>query len=980
VAEDVVIRTKAGVPVDADFENIVTRDGGFTRIYIVIDSTTGRPYTRLSDGTILALTTGSGTATGTNTGDVTLAGSYDYLTLSGQVITRGQIDLTTDVSAVLPIGSGGTNSLTALSGSSIMISNGSAVVQGAAGTTTTVLHGNAAGAPTYAAVSLTADVSGVLPVANGGTGLSSLGTANQLLGVNAAAGAQEYKTLSGTSNQITVTHGVGTITLSTPQDIATGSSPTFAGMTLNGSASLAWTNNRYFGFDFDSNYYQRVINNATNREMLFVNSSNDTRADFVWQNSQSGSASLTERMRLSDTLLTIATTVRPTALTASQAVFTDSSKNLVSNPITGSGNVVMSASPTLTGTITAANIVASGVGRFNGSNVSGSRFGVLTATDRNIIIIDNESKATLASCDTAFSTYQDMRYVAASHEFGISTTGSITTVATINSSGMNGVLGATTPAALSATTGSFSGQVSTLRTLAGKTSSDVQNWAFQGYSTAAYTNGFQATYGGVASAGIWMDSAAALNIGIDGASGTTTKIKIDASGMNGVLGATTPAAVTATTGAFSGQITLTTAGGGTLEASDQTLLLQAATQVIFRTPSPSYTEMARVTTTGFQGALGQTTPAAASVTTLSASGVATVTGTDDLQQLRVVAETGQVRLSGYTTGFTGATIQGVNAAGGAYARLTIDASQLDLNCSGSVIAAIRSTGLALNSLALSGVTTLAASGAITATLANATYITAQENNINQTTGYRILANNGTTTTAIFSSNTATGEVRLGGTATSYFASLYAGNAEQARILATASANRYITLTGSNGGNPTIGVSAGNLNLSGTITMGSYGAGIAEFSSAGVISSSTTTGTGSVVRTTSPTLVTPALGTPASGDLTNCSIETGTWTPSFTSWTFTGGSPTTTARYAKIGKMVYWSLDITPVTNMSSTAGTSYITGLPYAPGYSSEAVWSNLNTNTGVGNAPVLTSGRIHGVNLSAVTVTFNCSGSYAVA
>lgn len=40
-------------------------------------------------------------------------------------------------------------------------------------------------------------------------------------------------------------------------------------------------------------------------------------------------------------------------LTASQAVFTDSSKGLVSNAITGTGNVVMSASPTLTGTMIA---------------------------------------------------------------------------------------------------------------------------------------------------------------------------------------------------------------------------------------------------------------------------------------------------------------------------------------------------------------------------------------------------------------------------------------------------------------------------------------------------------------------------------------------------------------------------------------------------------------------------------------------------
>ncbi len=48
------------------------------------------------------------------------------------------------------------------------------------------------------------------------------------------------------------------------------------------------------------------------------------------------------------------------SLTASQAVFTDSSKNLISNAITGTGNVVMSASPTLTGTITASAYSGSG--------------------------------------------------------------------------------------------------------------------------------------------------------------------------------------------------------------------------------------------------------------------------------------------------------------------------------------------------------------------------------------------------------------------------------------------------------------------------------------------------------------------------------------------------------------------------------------------------------------------------------------------
>ncbi len=60
--------------------------------------------------------------------------------------------------------------------------------------------------------------------------------------------------------------------------------------------------------------------------------------------------------------LTISDGVLLSGLTASQAVFTDGSKNLVSNAITGTGNVVMSASPTLTGTVSAATINATTLG------------------------------------------------------------------------------------------------------------------------------------------------------------------------------------------------------------------------------------------------------------------------------------------------------------------------------------------------------------------------------------------------------------------------------------------------------------------------------------------------------------------------------------------------------------------------------------------------------------------------------------------
>ena len=92
------------------------------------------------------------------------------------------------ISTPVSIANGGTNSATALSGNSIMISDGTHIVQGTAGTTTTVLHGNAAGSPTYAAVSLTADVSGQLPIANGGTASNT--AAGALSNLGGAASAQ----------------------------------------------------------------------------------------------------------------------------------------------------------------------------------------------------------------------------------------------------------------------------------------------------------------------------------------------------------------------------------------------------------------------------------------------------------------------------------------------------------------------------------------------------------------------------------------------------------------------------------------------------------------------------------------------------------------------------------------------------------------------------------------------------------------------
>ena len=68
------------------------------------------------------------------------------------------------------------------------------------GTATTLLHGNATGGPSWAAVSLTADVSGVLPVANGGTNASAAGaTAANNIGALAIASNLSDVANAGTS-------------------------------------------------------------------------------------------------------------------------------------------------------------------------------------------------------------------------------------------------------------------------------------------------------------------------------------------------------------------------------------------------------------------------------------------------------------------------------------------------------------------------------------------------------------------------------------------------------------------------------------------------------------------------------------------------------------------------------------------------------------------------------------------------------------
>lgn len=83
-------------------------------------------------------------------------------------------------------------------------------------------------------------LAGTLAVDRGGTGQSTY-TNGQLLIGNTTGNTLTKATLTGTANQVVVTNGAGSITLSTPQDIGTASTPTFGALIVNGLTAIEHT-------------------------------------------------------------------------------------------------------------------------------------------------------------------------------------------------------------------------------------------------------------------------------------------------------------------------------------------------------------------------------------------------------------------------------------------------------------------------------------------------------------------------------------------------------------------------------------------------------------------------------------------------------------------------------------------------------------------------------------------------------------------
>jgi len=258
--------------------------------YAVTDLTSfARSILDDADAASVRTTIGVDAAGTDNSTDVTLAGAYDYLTLSGQQITLGQIDLTTDVTGALPVANGGTGSTTAsdartalgvdpagtdnstdvtlatVSGNYLSITGqeitaGTVPISlGGTGATTaagarTALDVDQAGTDnstdvtiaagldyitisgqqlTLGSVDLTTDVTGALPIANGGTGSTTAADARTALGVDAAG--------TDNSTDVTLATVTGNYLSITGQEITAGIVPISLGGTGATTASAART-------------------------------------------------------------------------------------------------------------------------------------------------------------------------------------------------------------------------------------------------------------------------------------------------------------------------------------------------------------------------------------------------------------------------------------------------------------------------------------------------------------------------------------------------------------------------------------------------------------------------------------------------------------------------------------------------------------------------------------------------------------------
>jgi hypothetical protein len=160
----------------------------------------------------------------------------------GLVPSYGKIGLTTHVSGTLPVANGGTN-ITSYTVGAILYASAAGVVNQLLDVAVgNVLRSGGVGvAPAYGKVVLTTDVSGILPVANGGTGVSVNATNNQKQPANPVGSASAVGLMQGLGVLITPTK-TGNIIIVISGNVTVGSNNTGAAFQIRTGTGAAPAN------------------------------------------------------------------------------------------------------------------------------------------------------------------------------------------------------------------------------------------------------------------------------------------------------------------------------------------------------------------------------------------------------------------------------------------------------------------------------------------------------------------------------------------------------------------------------------------------------------------------------------------------------------------------------------------------------------------------------------------------------------------
>jgi hypothetical protein len=167
----------------------------------------------------------------------------------GAAPSYGKIALTTHISGTLPVANGGTN-ITSYTIGDIVYASTTGVLSSLADVATgsAIISGGIGVAPSYGKIGLTTHVSGTLPVANGGTGITAIGTGvATALGVNVGtAGAFVVNGGAlGTPSSGTVTNLTGTASININGTVGATTPSTGAFTTLSATGNITCNGGKY---------------------------------------------------------------------------------------------------------------------------------------------------------------------------------------------------------------------------------------------------------------------------------------------------------------------------------------------------------------------------------------------------------------------------------------------------------------------------------------------------------------------------------------------------------------------------------------------------------------------------------------------------------------------------------------------------------------------------------------------------------------